>query len=115
MEVNEGNINEAIIYLGKIKDILWPNISNAKYKVYEEKIINIMALLNELRKLKSLESKNKALKKENKAYKGILKEFKEYLDDDIARNTYDYDTLEVTEHYQKQITHLQIKYLGGGE
>jgi hypothetical protein len=61
--------------------------------------------------LKSLESENKKLK----AYEEMWEELKEYLDDDIARNTYDYDTLEVTEHYQKQITHLQIKYLGGGE
>ena len=68
MEVNEGNINEAIIYLGKIKDILWPNISNAKYKVYEEKIINIMALLNELRKLKSLEAENKVYRNEQSGW-----------------------------------------------
>jgi septum formation inhibitor-activating ATPase MinD len=58
---------------------------------------------------------NERLKKENKAYKGMWEEFKEYLDNDVANNTYDYDILDVTEHYQKQIAGLQKKYLGGGE
>ena len=128
MEVNEGNINEAIIYLGKIKDVLWPNISNAKYKVYEEKIINIMALLNELRKLKSLASENKKLKKENKAlrkdkwelegineacrkeneaYEGMWKELKP---------TDDYECLILEErHLLSKMGNLENKYLGGGE
>jgi|LSQX01.1.fsa_nt_gb hypothetical protein len=110
MEVNEGNINEAIIYLGKIKDILWPNISNAKYKVYEEKIINIMALLNELRKLKSLESENKKLKKENETYKGIIKEIENDFGNGILQNENGFGVkLEHLIEIKKQ------KYLGGEE
>jgi predicted RNase H-like nuclease (RuvC/YqgF family) len=107
MEVKEGNINEAIGYLGKIKDILWPNISNTKYKVYEEKIINIMALLNELKKLKSLESENKKLKKENEAYKGMWEELPNKLEDVVFNDC----LFELA----RAMDVLKEKYIGGEE
>jgi cell shape-determining protein MreC len=78
-------------------------------KLYLDSKAEIIALL------KSLQAENKKLKKENEAYKEMWEEFKEYINNDVANNTYDYDILDVTEHYQKQIAGLQKKYLGGGE
>lgn len=98
----------------------------AKIRELEKLDLNVRELMLENKKLKKenkalrkdkweLEGINEACRKENEAYKEMWEEFKEYINNDVANNTYDYDILDVTEHYQKQIAGLQKKYLGGGE
>jgi ribosomal protein L14E/L6E/L27E len=98
----------------------------AKIRELEKLDLNVRELMLENKKLKKenkalrkdkweLEGINEACRKENEAYEGMWEEFKEYINNDVANNTYDYDILEITEHYQKQIAGLQKKYLGGGE
>jgi hypothetical protein len=84
-------VDNAIRVLKEVKAILKLNVSDAKYKAYEENIVNIMGLLNKL-------------KKENEAYKEMWKHLTEHVN-----------------HWSQHLDiagfmrWLEQKYLGGGE
>jgi hypothetical protein len=88
-------VDSAIRVLDEVKAILKLNVSDAKYKVYEEEIINIMELL-------------KKLKIENLAYIDMWNELYEKIGN-YGWELRDQDGLEIM---YKIIKRIERKYIG---